>query len=381
MPQTTDKPNIRTDNWWGQHLWQITPLQDLFWLSLAIFVLWLGYVLRSVFIPMLIAFTAAYAVNPLLQYAEQRWKFRRTILIGGSLATLAISTVVVTLLFGPQLVTESNQLISRAPRYFDTVTKTLSDKVSASWMDGMVKQVGSLPTDSVGLTEAMLTHSGEAFGIVGDVIGTATYLLASAVLIPVYFAYFAWNFNPLLQRMQGWIPKPNRKAVMDLATRMDSAVGNFIRGRLVVVAAMMIMFSVGFSIAGVPYWFLIGCATGILSFVPYLAVVGCGVAVLMTWVDSSSGGSEATAMAIVGWPVAAYCVVQLLEGWLLTPWIQSQSMQMSAGTVLIVLMIGGSLAGVYGLLLAIPITGCIKIVIEDLLAPKLDKWAADAAAS
>ena len=84
-------------------------------------------------------------------------------------------------------------------------------------------------------------------------------------------------------------------------------------------------------------------------------------------------------MAVFAWPVGAYCVVQLLEGWLLTPWIQSQSMEMSAVTILIVLMIGGSLAGVYGLLLAIPITGCVKILIEEFLAPKLDKWAADAA--
>lgn len=48
-------------------------------------------------------------------------------------------------------------------------------------------------------------------------------------------------------------------------------------------------------------------------------------------------------------------------------------------TILIVLMIGGSLAGIYGLLLAIPITGCLKILIEEFLAPKLDEWAADAA--
>lgn len=130
---------------------------------------------------------------------------------------------------------------------------------------------------------------------------------------------------------------------------------------------------------GVPYWFLIGCATGLLSFVPYLAVVGCVIAVLMTWVDSSTADGGATWLVVLAWPIGAYCVVQLLEGWLLTPWIQSQSMEMSAVTILIVLMIGGSLAGVYGLLLAIPITGCLKIVVEEFLAPKLDKWAADAA--
>lgn len=71
----------------------------------------------------------------------------------------------------------------------------------------------------------------------------------------------------------------------------------------------------------------------------------------------------------------------MLEGWLLTPLIQSKSMEMSAVTILIVLMIGGSLAGIYRLLLATPIAGCLKILIEELLAPELDKWAEDATAT
>ena len=60
-------------------------------------------------------------------------------------------------------------------------------------------------------------------------------------------------------------------------------------------------------------------------------------------------------LPIIVWPTVAYFVVQLLEGWLLTPWIESKSMQMSAVAILIVVLLGGAIGGLYGLLLAIPL--------------------------
>ena len=76
-------------------------------------------------------------------------------------------------------------------------------------------------------------------------------------------------------------------------------------------------------------------------------------------------------MAIAVWPSLVYAVVQIFEGWVLTPWIQSQSTDLSAVTILLVVLIGGALAGVYGLILAIPFTACLKILIKELVLPRL----------
>jgi predicted PurR-regulated permease PerM len=159
---------------------------------------------------------------------------------------------------------------------------------------------------------------------------------------------------------------------------MDQAVGAFLRGRLIVTLAMMVMFSIAFWLAGVPYWFLLGCVTGLLSFVPYLAVIGWVLAMLVKWVDVTTGGDSFSWVDVFLLPTVAYGVVQLLEGWLLTPWIQSKSMEMNPVAILIVVLIGGSVAGLYGLLLAIPIAGCGRILCAELLLPKLENWAKDA---
>ena len=362
------------------HLWEMKPVQDVFWLALAVILLWLGYVLSDVFVPMLIAFAAAYTVNPALEFVEDRWELSRTTLISGGLVVLCVSLVIVLWLVTPRLLNEVNSLALKAPEYAETIAARVGQELDPSVKDFLEKQKQSGIEQSSLDANDVASQLGRLIGYIGSFLGTTTYVLACLFLIPLYFTFFAWNYGPLLDRLRKWIPNAQRKRVLDLADRMDTAVGSFIRGRLLVSLCMMAMFSAAFCIAGVPYWFLIGCVTGLLSFVPYVAVVGCGIAILMTWVDASTGGGgRSTFTAVVLWPFGAYCIVQLIEGWLLTPWIQSNAMDMSPVTVLIVLMIGGSLAGIYGLLLAIPVAGCLKILAEEFLAPRLDRWAADAA--
>lgn len=370
-----------TDAWSNRHLWQITPLQDVFWFALAISLMWLGYVLRGVFIPMLIAFAGAYTVEPWLSKLEDRWRFRRSIVISCGLVAVAVAVVIAVALLGPQVATQIEELIEKTPAYIETLATKLEGRINPNWLKKLPLQSGELPVDAAAIGSGAVKHVDGAIGVAGDFLSSATYFLTSLVLIPVYFAFFAWNYGPLLDRAKNIIPDAHRDRILHIAERMDLAIGSFIRGRLIVCAWMMVLFSLGFWIAGVPYWFLLGSITGILSFVPFTAVIGCILAVLVQWIDASAAGSDTTLLQAAMWPVAVYCVVQILEGWVLTPWVQSQSMSMSPVTVFVVLMIGGSLAGLYGLLLAIPITGCLRVICEEFLAPKLENWAADAGRS
>jgi len=123
----------------------------------------------------------------------------------------------------------------------------------------------------------------------------------------------------------------------------------------------------------VPYWFLLGIGTGVLSLIPYAATLGWPMAVFMKYLEVSTSQSLASVdwMAVAFWPSLVYGVVQILEGWVLTPWIQRQSTDLSAVTILLVVLIGGALAGVYGLIVAIPLTACLKILLKELLVPTI----------
>jgi predicted PurR-regulated permease PerM len=159
---------------------------------------------------------------------------------------------------------------------------------------------------------------------------------------------------------------------------MDAAIGDFFRGRIVVSLVMGILLSAGWFLAGVPYWFFLGMLTGLLNIVPYLSAISWPIAIVLTYVEGMSGSSGQTIGLIdaVAWPSAVYIAVQLLENWVLTPWIQSGQTNMNAAAILLVVFIGGALAGVWGLLFAIPVAACIKILLEEVVLPRLRDWAA-----
>lgn len=360
------------------HLWEIKWVQDLFWISLGVGLLCFGYSFRSVFVPIMIGFGLAYMVNPLLRHGENRFNLPRPITIGLILGVFVTAIGLVAVFALPLLVEELQSLSTKTPAYLETVKNKLDARVDDQWIESLDQLSKELPGNAAQLAEFAIKNTGSALGIVGDIISATIYVTISIFLVSIYFFFFAWHFDPMIKQAKKLIPQPHRERLVDLLGKMDEAVGAFLRGRLLITAVMMIMFSIGFCLAGVPYWFLIGVGTGLLSFVPYLAVFGCGLAVMAKWIDVSTGSESVGWTGVVLYPVVAYSIVQVLEGWLLTPWVQSQSMEMSPVAILIIVLIGGSVGGLYGLLLAIPVAACGRILTQELLIPKLDAWAQDA---
>lgn len=138
---------------------------------------------------------------------------------------------------------------------------------------------------------------------------------------------------------------------------------------------MSVMFGVGWLWVGMPYWILLGFCAGLLSLVPYAATLMWPVAILLKYLDMSMGSSSTDNywMQLLVWPSAVYLGIQFIEGWVLTPWVQSQSTDLSAATILLVVMIGGALGGVLGLILAIPFAACLKILAKELIIPRIQR--------
>ena len=96
------------------------------------------------------------------------------------------------------------------------------------------------------------------------------------------------------------------------------------------------------------------------------STVGWPIALLAKYIDVLSSGGPASWTDIVLWPSAVFVIVAIMEGWVLTPWIQSETMEMSALIVLIAVIVGGAVGGALGMLMAIPIAACGKIILEEL---------------
>lgn len=359
-----------------RHLWQIRPIRDLLWVGGVLFFLWFGYYLRGVFTPVLIALLLAYLFNPLIRRAEERRRIPRPVSISMILFLSAVLTVGLITWLGPLLAEQVQSFAERVPGYIHSIAQRYHVRLG-DFSEHLSTIAVSLRDDPLSILRPIFSGTGQAFGVLGTVIGTTTDVVVAFILIPIYFFFFAWRFDHSIETLKRYIPVSHRARVRRIVTRMDQAVSGFFRGRLTIALGSAMLYSFGWAMTGIRYWFLLGLITGVLTIIPYASLIGWPLAVLLKYLDVlSAENGTFDWMTIVVWPSLAYLLVQFIESWLLTPWVQSQSMDMSAVTVLIVVFVGGALGGFYGLLLAIPIAACLKILGEELVLPQLARLAA-----
>jgi predicted PurR-regulated permease PerM len=198
-----------------------------------------------------------------------------------------------------------------------------------------------------------------------------------AFLIPFYFYYFSVHWPSIVGFLRDLVPSKDQPRVFEIAAEMDRAVAGFVRGRIVICVAMGVMFAIGWQLCGVPYGIALGLLIGAFSIVPYLGGIGVPVAIGLLVADQFSL-EEAERMSLWGmllWPTLVFVVVQSIEGYVLTPIIAGKATNLDPVTIVVAILAGGTLAGVYGMLLAIPIAACGKIAASRLLLPRVRAWA------
>jgi len=214
-------------------------------------------------------------------------------------------------------------------------------------------------------------------GLVGSAISFTSYLALSAVVIAFCFFFFSWKFDEILAWFVPFIPAESKGHTLGMLRDMDLAVSSFVRGRVIQSVIMTVLLVIGWWLTDVPYWFLLGVLTGVLNLVPFLPVAGWLLALVLTVMTALSHGGDFT-VALILWPSVAYFAAQGLDGWVVEPIVQGKATNLDPLTVLLVVLVGGSLVGLLGMLLAIPLAACVKILAKEWVLPKLRAMAAEA---
>jgi predicted PurR-regulated permease PerM len=151
------------------------------------------------------------------------------------------------------------------------------------------------------------------------------------------------------------LPAAMRERASSTASEVDTVLGQFVRGQLIVMAILGALYAGGYALIGVRLAIPIGIIAGLLSFIPYVGSgVALGLALLMTALDLGSPLQFVKVLAV-------YAVVQTLEGFVITPRIVGDKLGLPPVVVLIALMIGGELFGFLGVMLALPVSAVVKV--------------------
>lgn len=308
--------------------------------------------------PVIAGFFLAYVFEPAVKAVHARWKVPRAVVTAFLLAIGVAACVGIVVWLLPLIINQGYALMENGPRYLNDV---LSRILSRFGIGGEQALTGFQPDPMLLLR------------FLGGVIGTVTTAVFWIFLLPFFFFAFSWKFPDLSRRVQAFIPVTRREAGVRIIRLIDREWGSFFRARLFVGISSGFLMAFGWLFAGVPYWLLLGLLGGLLGIVPYLSVIAWVAALIFKYLSPAAGGTALLA-SVFFWPSLVFWVVHLFEEWVLIPWVQSYSVNLSPVTIILVIMIGGAVGGAGGLLFAIPVASALKILIQELAAPRFLSW-------
>lgn len=357
----------------GPRLWELRPIRDLLWIGFWLAVCYLILVFQSILLPVATAALLAYLFQPPIKKVEKRRPWSRPYTVTLIIIVFFMVLMLLFVGFWPLLQEQMSALGQRVPAYLQAAATQLGIDLTKGPLD--FTAIAARLENPQELIKEIFNRTGQAFDYLSRFLDMTSTIVLNMILIPIYFFFFAWRFDEGLRAIEVMIPLRYRDDVVKTVKRMDRAVAGFFRGRIVVSGIVVFLYAFGWYFAGVPYWFLLGIMAGILNIIPYASGLFWPVAVLLKYVDSLTvHPNDGSVLSILVWPSVVFFVVQFLEGWVLTPWVQGEQMEMSVPTVLIVVFIGGALGGFLGLLLCLPIYACLKILYQEFIHPRVMLW-------
>ena len=427
------------------HIWQIQSIRDLLFISSVVLIFWIGYAMRSITIPLLLALGLAYLFEPFIDWLGNRFRVRRPWAVSGIILVFIVTMILVIVPAGMLAVSQTAELISgiRSGRYAGLVDKgvtLLPDNYQDQADEALVWVEQKLPwtkpiigdrekdlqakeplategTKDPAVSNAVVMNPSEteeqrirrivqdeyariqdvnsgggtnvrdvgmrAIGFVKTGASQVSSFIFSTVelallifLVPFYFFFFSMSYPGVSKFGRNLIPLHNRKRILYLISEMDRAVSGFVRGRLVISAILATVLAIGWLIVGVPYSIALGLVVGVFCAVPYLSVIGLPISIALLAVDQYSLAADLRMewWGIIVWPGLVYFIAQQLDDWVLTPLIQGKSTNLDPVSIVVAILAGGSLAGIYGMLLAVPAAACIKILLTEVLMPRIREW-------
>lgn len=316
--------------------------------------LYFAYVIKDVLILLFTAVVLTSALDPWVDWLHKRAIPRALAILIIYIAIIGIFSLAVYLVI-PPIVEQFKQLANELPVYIEQVNAYLASLRNYTsgyeWLDNLKDSLshslGNLPSATGNIFAGIFSFFGGVFSVI--------------ILLVITF-YMLAEENSI--RRLVWTVTPNQKQtyVMNVLTRMQKRIGLWLRGQLLLCLAIFALTYLGLTLLGVKYALILALIAGLTEFIPYFGpILGAIPAVFL-----ASGQSSTLALVVI----VLYFVIQQIENNFLVPKIMQKTAGLNPIISIVVLMIGFSVAGVLGALLAIPVTTAGMVVVEDMINRK-----------
>lgn len=340
--------------------------------------IWLMGYLSDVLIPFAVALLLAYLANPLVLLVQKMVK-GRTAAVFISLFIIIGLAAIVGILLVPMILNEITHM-----------GRVLSEVANNSAL--AERAVNLLPPDLWQVLKDYAAHKEiqdffktESFwsvaetvarkvmpGVWGIITGTTSLIMGVVGLsvIGLYLIFLLLDYQKVSEEWKDLLPETVRGPVAGFVQEFEDAMSRYFRAQAGVAAIVGVLFAIGFSIIGLPMGILLGLFIGLMNMVPYLQMIGLIPAFLFALVYALETGSGV--FAIMGLTGLVFVIVQIIQDTLLVPKIMGKVTGLNPAMILLSLSIWGKLLGLFGLLIALPMTCLLLAYYRSLLSSSKD---------
>lgn len=312
--------------------------------------------LSGVLLPFLISWFLAYLIHPIVSFFQYKLRLKnRTLSV---IVTLVCFCAVITgciALLAPLISSEFAKMGTIVTNYLsginaDTFLPERWQETLREWL----KDINlSAWITSGGLTSAISKITPYLGGIVGGSISALMGLTVVFICI-LYLIFILIDYEKMAKGMVEMIPPKYRQLIGGILSDLSEGMNKYFRGQALIAGIVGILFAIGFSIMRLPLGIVIGLFIGVLNMVPYLQALGIPPCMILGLLQSADTGTGYWIILLE--ITAVFCIVQSIQDLILTPYIMGNRIGMKPALMLLALSIWGSLLGVAGMIIALPIT-------------------------
>ncbi len=310
-------------------------------------------VLKGAFLPFVISIIIAYLLNPFVNFLHQKG-FSRLMAILFIYVTAILSIVALFVYYTPVFIAQLKDFAEQFPEILKNFESALNTYYRNREMLPESVQMG-IETSLLRVETEITEMISNFFAYIGNSISKFFVL----IVVPFVVFYMLKDLQVLENFLITLFPKKYRREILKVIRNIDEALGNYIRGQITVCFVVGIFSYIGYLIIGIKYPLLLAMLVSLTNIIPYLGPI--------------IGAAPALFIAITISPIMIVkvlivnVVVQQLEGNVISPQIIGKKLQLHPLGIILALLLGGQLGGIWGLIFAVPILAVIKVITQHIL--------------
>ncbi|MBC7963601.1 MAG: AI-2E family transporter [Steroidobacteraceae bacterium] len=310
-----------------------------------------GYALQHTISCFLLSWVIAYLLDPLLVRAEQNG-IKRIYALGLLYVILGILTVFFLTFIVPAITINWNAFIRDLPIYIQKIKQ-----IAMEWKERLPNRYGSaeinwLLEKATGKIDTVAENTGTwVYGF-----GTSIFFnLFNIVLSPILVFFMLYYKQTVKETISSWIPSDRRELILGIGEEVNSSIGGYLRGQVVVSIIVALLATMSLLIIDIPHPIFCGLFAGAASILPFIGVLIATLpALFFAWFKYQS-------IDMLSQTGIAFALIYFVEGYIIKPLVFKEAMNLNPLVTIIMVMALGETMGFWGILLALPIASAIKI--------------------